>query len=75
MAWRRRLEQGRRHDISPVLTELKTMRAKGRGVIGMKIIGNGDFTQAGGPREIHPLRHVPPGNGRHRHRLQEHRRD
>ena len=31
-------------DISPVVTELQTMRAKGRGVIGMKIIGNGDFT-------------------------------
>jgi predicted aldo/keto reductase-like oxidoreductase len=31
------------HDMGPVLTELKTMRAKGRGVIGMKIIGNGDF--------------------------------
>jgi predicted aldo/keto reductase-like oxidoreductase len=31
-------------DLSPVLAELKTMRAKGRGVIGMKIIGNGDFT-------------------------------
>jgi 1-deoxyxylulose-5-phosphate synthase len=34
------------HDIAPVLTELATMRAKGRGVIGMKIIGNGEFTQA-----------------------------
>ncbi len=34
------------HDINPVLTELRTMRAKGRGVIGMKIIGNGDFTDA-----------------------------
>ena len=33
------------HDLTPVLTELKTMRAKGRGVIGMKIIGNGEFTQ------------------------------
>jgi predicted aldo/keto reductase-like oxidoreductase len=32
-------------DLAPVLTELKAMRAKGRGVIGMKIIGNGDFTQ------------------------------
>jgi len=32
-------------DVTPVLTELKTMRAKGRGVIGMKIIGNGDFTK------------------------------
>jgi len=32
-------------DIAPVLAELKTMRAKGRGIIGMKIIGNGDFTQ------------------------------
>lgn len=33
-------------DIAPVLSELTTMRAKGRGVIGMKIIGNGEFTQA-----------------------------
>lgn len=33
------------HDVAPVVAELKTMRAKGRGVIGMKIIGNGDFTQ------------------------------
>ena len=32
-------------DVSPVLAELGTMRRKGRGVIGMKIIGNGDFTQ------------------------------
>jgi predicted aldo/keto reductase-like oxidoreductase len=31
-------------DLSPVVAELKIMRAKGRGVIGMKIIGNGDFT-------------------------------
>lgn len=33
-------------DISPVLAEIKTMHAKGRGIIGMKIIGNGDFTKA-----------------------------
>jgi len=33
-------------DLSPVLAELQTMRTKGRGIIGMKIIGNGDFTQA-----------------------------
>ncbi len=33
-------------DLNPVLAELRTMRAKGRGVIGMKIIGNGDFTSA-----------------------------
>jgi aryl-alcohol dehydrogenase-like predicted oxidoreductase len=32
-------------DLAPVLTEIKAMRAKGRGIIGMKIIGNGDFTQ------------------------------
>jgi 1-deoxyxylulose-5-phosphate synthase len=32
-------------DVSPVLAELKNMHAKGRGVIGMKIIGNGDFQQ------------------------------
>jgi len=31
------------HDIAPVLAELKNMRAKGRGVIGMKIIGDGKF--------------------------------
>lgn len=30
-------------DLAPVLEELQTMRTKGRGVIGMKIIGNGDF--------------------------------
>lgn len=34
------------HDLAPVLAELQTMRAKGRGVIGMKIIGNGDFVKA-----------------------------
>jgi 1-deoxyxylulose-5-phosphate synthase len=33
-------------DLNPVMAELKTMREKGRGVIGMKIIGNGDFTNA-----------------------------
>ena len=33
-------------DLSPVLSEIKTMHAKGRGVIGMKIIGNGDFKKA-----------------------------
>ncbi len=30
-------------DLAPVLTEIKSMHAKGRGIIGMKIIGNGDF--------------------------------
>jgi 1-deoxyxylulose-5-phosphate synthase len=30
--------------VDPVMAELKTMRAKGRGVIGMKLIGNGLFT-------------------------------
>jgi predicted aldo/keto reductase-like oxidoreductase len=34
------------HDISPVIAEIKNMHAKGRGIIGMKIIGNGDFTKA-----------------------------
>jgi predicted aldo/keto reductase-like oxidoreductase len=33
-----------RHDISPVIQEIKTAHAKGRGVIGMKIFGNGTFT-------------------------------
>jgi 1-deoxyxylulose-5-phosphate synthase len=34
------------NDVSTVVSELKTMKAKGRGVIGMKIIGNGEFTGA-----------------------------
>lgn len=32
------------HDIAPVMREIKTMHAKGHGVIGMKIFGNGTFT-------------------------------
>ena len=32
------------HDISPVMQEIKTMHAKGVGVIGMKIFGAGSFT-------------------------------
>jgi predicted aldo/keto reductase-like oxidoreductase len=32
------------NNISPVLSEMQKMRDKGRGVIGMKIIGNGEFT-------------------------------
>jgi predicted aldo/keto reductase-like oxidoreductase len=31
------------HDINPVVAELKNMHAKNRGVIGMKICGNGEF--------------------------------
>jgi len=34
------------HDVVPVLAEIKTTHAKGRGVIGMKIIGNGQFVNA-----------------------------
>jgi predicted aldo/keto reductase-like oxidoreductase len=34
------------HEVSPVVAEIKAMKAKGRGVIGMKIIGNGEFTNA-----------------------------
>jgi predicted aldo/keto reductase-like oxidoreductase len=34
------------HDVAPVLTEIEAMRAKGRGIIGMKIIGNGSFVNA-----------------------------
>jgi hypothetical protein len=30
-------------DITPVMEQIKTMREKGRGVIGMKICGNGTF--------------------------------
>jgi len=33
-----------RHDIAPTMEEIKKMRAKGRGIIGMKMIGNGTFT-------------------------------
>jgi predicted aldo/keto reductase-like oxidoreductase len=31
------------HEVAPVVKEIKAMRAKGRGIIGMKIIGNGAF--------------------------------
>jgi predicted aldo/keto reductase-like oxidoreductase len=34
------------HDVSPVVTEIKAMKAKGKGIIGMKIIGNGEFVNA-----------------------------
>ena len=34
----------RRHDIAPVMEQIQVMHAKGRGVIGMKICGNGTFT-------------------------------
>ena len=34
---------GGRQDIAPVIQEIKNMHAKGRGVIGMKICGNGTF--------------------------------
>jgi len=33
-------------DIAPVVKEIKAMHAKGRGVIGMKLIGNGEFRNA-----------------------------
>jgi len=36
----------RRHDIAPVMGQIKIMHAKGRGIIGMKIYGNGTFTDA-----------------------------
>ena len=32
--------------VAPVLEELQSMRAKGRGVIGMKMVGNGTFVEA-----------------------------
>jgi hypothetical protein len=34
------------HEVAPVLSEIKAMRAKGRGIIGMKILGNGTFVDA-----------------------------
>lgn len=33
------------HDVNPVISQIKVMHANGHGVIGMKIIGNGDFTR------------------------------
>jgi aryl-alcohol dehydrogenase-like predicted oxidoreductase len=32
--------------VAPVLDEIKAMRAKGRGIIGMKMVGNGTFVNA-----------------------------
>jgi len=31
------------NDIAPVVEQLRAMHAKGRGVIGMKLVGDGDF--------------------------------
>jgi predicted aldo/keto reductase-like oxidoreductase len=31
------------HDVTPVVEQIKAMHARGRGIIGMKIIGNGQF--------------------------------
>ena len=36
------------HDIAPSCEQLKTMQAKGHGVIGMKLVGDGDFQNARG---------------------------
>lgn len=36
----------RTNSVSPVVEQLQALKAKGRGVIGMKIIGNGEFTTA-----------------------------
>ena len=36
--------RGISNDITPVMEQIKIMHAKGRGVIGMKICGNGTFT-------------------------------
>lgn len=38
-------------DIEPVLAEIKAMHDKGRGIIGMKICGNGDFSTLPAERE------------------------
>jgi 1-deoxyxylulose-5-phosphate synthase len=34
------------HEVSPVVAQLKAMKARGNGTIGMKIIGNGEFVNA-----------------------------
>ena len=33
------------HDVAPVMAEIKSLHDKGRGIIGMKIIGNGAFVK------------------------------
>jgi hypothetical protein len=44
---------GSRQDIAPVMGEIKSLHAKGHGVIGMKICGNGTFTDpADGEKSI-----------------------
>lgn len=37
---------GGKTDVEPVMEQIKAMHAKGRGVIGMKICGNGEFQKA-----------------------------
>jgi predicted aldo/keto reductase-like oxidoreductase len=42
---------GKAADVQPVLDEIKAMHEKGRGIIGMKICGNGDFANQPEERE------------------------
>jgi hypothetical protein len=39
-------EEDEGHEVGPVLKEIRDIREKGRGIIGMKIIGNGTFVDA-----------------------------
>ena len=49
------------HEVAPVLKEIKAMRAKSRGIIGMKIIGNDTFVDAADREKVHPFRDVAAG--------------
>jgi hypothetical protein len=33
-------------DVPPVVEQIKAARAKGHGILGMKLVGNGEFTKA-----------------------------
>ena len=50
------------HDIAPVTEQLKIMKQKGRGVIGMKLVGNGNFQSPGGSRKSDSVRNGVQGH-------------
>ena len=62
-------------DVNEVTAHARKMHGQGMGVIGMKLCGEGRFTEAVRPRSRHEVRDEPGLCGCRHHRLQEHRRN
>ena len=64
-----------RQHVPAVMEQMKLMQAKGRGVIGMKLIGKRRLRQSRRSRKGDPLRDAIQLDQCRDHRVQEHRRD